>query len=196
MRRFAERRALLKTQNMDIIRATITPMNVNEYDERGVTWLDLSCMSCGCDNGAVISHILDCGAPIARDNADIQNVWSALHMTAYIGLIECTRVLLCRGHVVDVMVRDDNYTPLELALRASEIECARLLMDYGAQLDKVDTNTIIPTWATAFVVGRERARSASIHLMGALRRKQGGREIRYLIPLIGQWVWSMRGCNK
>jgi hypothetical protein len=180
---------LLREGNMDLIRKTVTAQNVNEDDGHGITWLHLACFSNSPDNGSVVTHMLDCGALI---DAGGESWYTALQCAAHSNKINCVRVLLARGCAVDP-VNKYGYTPLNLPTRYNPPTCARMLLDHGVQLSKIRMDVPVPDWAHSFVAGRERARSASILLMGALRRKEGGREIRYLIPLIGQWVWATRG---
>jgi hypothetical protein len=183
-----EAEALLNGRNMDAIRATITADNVNVKDHWGMTWLFTACMASVSDYGDALAHILDCGGLI---DATV-DFWTPLHYAVYNGKISCMRVLLARNAAIDPVSEIGN-TPLFNSIRTSRRECAYLLLDHGAQLSLLPNNGIhVPTWATDFVAGRERARSASIHLMGGLWTKGVHRD---LIPLIGQWVWNARGCK-
>jgi ankyrin repeat protein len=180
--------AALNGLNMTLLWETITPNNVNDTDdEHDNTWLRTACSHNMLDDDAVITYILDCGAHI---NATSKYGFSALHALSLASKINCMRVLLTRGAIVDIMTKE-GITPLVFVLRCKHRACARMLLDHGAQLGKVNTKYAnIPNWVTSFVAGRERARHVGIILMGALKRVGVNRD---LIPLIGQWVWSVRG---
>jgi ankyrin repeat protein len=187
MNHHSERRMLLISQNMELIRATITPDNANEDDEYGWSYMHLACSKNTPDNGAVITHLLDCGVCI--NDIDIHNGWTPLHCAVYDNQINCVRVLLARGADVTYTCLYGR-TPL---YHAHDKKCAYLLLDYKIdQLSMVKNDVIFHAAGTSFVAGRERARSASIILMGALKRKRMNRD---LVPLIAQWVWATRGVD-
>jgi hypothetical protein len=199
MRVHTDRVDLLKTQNLDLIRTIVTKDNVNEYDDCGYTWLEVACSSSTPDDKIVLECMFECYAGAALK----LNIY-AMRWTAASQKLNCLRVLLSRGIAVDIGVGQIGGTPLECTLRAAYqknciymfgimsrlYRCARVLLDHGAKLSNVMDKAVIPNDAFFFVKRRERARRTGVILMGALKRK---RMLRDLIPLIGQWVWSVRG---
>jgi ankyrin repeat protein len=180
---------MFMSKNMDYIRAHITSDIINIPDDEGYYMLYTACgHAMPEDNGKLISFLLDCGAHI---NAcpKVPYDLTALHLTVVNEKYNCMRILLSRGAAVD-SITICKLTPLSYAIRRRNRRAGRLLLDYGARLENVDKSTDVPSWAREFVVGRERARHTGIILMGALKRKRVHRD---LIPLIGQWVWSVRG---
>jgi ankyrin repeat protein len=176
--------SLLEAQNMDLIRAYFTPANVNVPDEPGFTPLRLASSLYVPDNGAVILHLLECGADI---NAASYR-YTPLHYAARAGKMNCMRALLSRGASVDL--GDANHrTPLADTILGGYIDCGCLLLDYGASIANVKDSIQAPAWAYAFVEDRARARQSAVILMRIIRKRVN----RDLIPLIGQWVWASRG---
>jgi ankyrin repeat protein len=174
--------ALLKSRDMARICAYFTVENVNARDWTwDATALHLACSSHVPDIGAVITHLLRCDASLidAQDRDD----WTALHWATAHGKHNCMRVLLARGAAMDAKTITGR-TALDIAIMWSEhIQCIHLLLDYSAPHSESD-------YVYPFLVDRERARQVVTVLMGALWVKGMNRD---LIPLMGQWVWSMRG---
>jgi hypothetical protein len=180
---------ILRSGNMDHIRAFFTPANINNLSDDDNTPLHFACKPDTPDNGAVIAYMIDCGARI-----DSINVYrnTALQRAVCHNKVACARVLLARGADPNTAMRHDSRV-LSDAIAFGSRECVRLLMDYGALPIETRGNIFyLPNWVTSFLEERERVRHASITLMRALKKKLG----RGVTQIIAQWVWSMRGCEE
>jgi hypothetical protein len=180
---FSDSGKLLREQDMDTIRLIITPAT-----NRLVDWLHYACYSSTPDNGAVVAHILDCGVPVNSTRVNNQG-WTVLHYAVNNDKIDCVRVLLSRGADVELQTGFGD-RPLFFSFMNRSMRCARILIDYGAQIITTDRFIYLLPWAFSFSAKRLRVRQTSVVLMGALKMVRMNRD---LIPLIGQWVWATRG---
>jgi hypothetical protein len=189
----AERVALFESNDMNHIRAYFTPANANEPDEAGYTPLRLACHVPGIDNDAAVTHLLDCGASIHASS----NGYTALHYAVWKHKPLCLRVLLDRGANA-AAAGIGGMTPLGSAINVGRTNSslrflAYLFLEHGANIVDLPNYLQIPEWITTFVAGRERARSACIILVGALRKKKLHRNVA---PIVAQWIWATRASNE
>jgi hypothetical protein len=137
---------------------------------------------------------------IAAHPGDIHVVdWrgsTPLH-SAVIGSAEACRVLLDAGSVVD-SIDTNGCTPLYLALLVdSRRVTAELLLDRGAQLNRVkldDRLREIPHWALSFVTCRDACRLACRAILQLQRRHSGaiGANGRDVLHLVAVFIWESR----
>ena len=77
---------------------------------------------------------------VAQANAKGLNDWTALHLAAADGLLGVSQVLITKGDHTDIDARTSmNRTPLHLATLHNHLDVVRLLVDYGADFNAVDS---------------------------------------------------------
>ena len=138
---------------------------------------------------------MELGATLELDSAGKRQ--SPLHWAAYWGKPRLLRALLDLGTPVDILY-ERGRTPLLFALVSKKVECARLLLDAGAQLRLVTENNYctIPQWARDFASAREHARAASLAMLGLLRcgsRVVGRSNGIDVLRVVARCVWGTRG---
>jgi ankyrin repeat-rich membrane spanning protein len=98
--------------------------------------------------------------------------WTPFIWAAYSGHVDVCTVLL--EHKADIeAVDDDGCNALSYALSEKEDDCARLLIENGANISNVKLDEylrVIPSWVHCFIAQRERCRHAAIVLLGSLRK--------------------------
>jgi hypothetical protein len=162
--------------------------SVNAQDGAGFTALHYSC-----------SHgHTECTRQLVLNGANLFITNSVgltpLHMVANSkrDTVECCRILLANGaRDVPSMF---GWTCLRYALCNNRHDIACLLLDYGARLEDVTFDAMLPSipqWARNVVAGRELCRSAAILMMRVVRGGQLGSDVG---RLIGQRIWATRLC--
>lgn len=126
--------------------------------------------------------------------------WTLLHYAAYCGEPEAVAALLKRGTFVDSMTFGHSpSTPLALCVigsrepvpeKSHEAECARLLLNAGAQLQLIDDYRI-PGWAYEYDA-RRKARNVAKILLGIRQCRHTilDTNVRNVIVFIAQYVKS------
>lgn len=108
------------------------------------------------------------------------------------------KMLLEAGADVEHM-DNDGVTSLWWALAEKSTKCVKILIDYGARLDKVRKHCPIPPlkgipkWVTRYVDARECARKAAVLMVGIHKRCSvtQGQDVNVL-RIIGKHIWSTR----
>jgi ankyrin repeat protein len=172
---------VLEIGDLDIVRATFNPTNVNALRAYGdMTVLSYACAECVKDNDAVVTCLVkECGALV---NAEDKDGWTSLHFAAVHRKCKCVRVLLALGAHLNVR----RPTALSLALNWNNEESARVLLDYGFEYHRAG---VVHEWVHLFVSGRTAARSASVAL---IRARPHGLDPN-VTRIVAQWVWATRG---
>jgi ankyrin repeat protein len=100
--------------------------------------------------------------------------YTPLHRAVECGVVDVCSLLLDAGSVVDA-VNKDGYTPLHWALfNNTKRDVAELLLDRGAQLERVKLDNglkAIPEWAVSFVARRNACRSSCVAVLELARRR-------------------------
>lgn len=186
----------LESGDVDAAKRLITPANAQTRDRGwGVLWH--LCQYGPHDDPGLLYHFVKLGATLELDSAGKRT--SPLHRAAYNGKPRLLRALLDLGTPVDILDGFEN-TPLRFSLRDILVECARLLLDAGAQLSLVKENgrvfITIPQQARDFVSAREHVRAASIAMLGLLRcgsRVLGSGNGIDVLRVVARCVWGARG---
>jgi ankyrin repeat protein len=123
-----------------------------------------------------------------------------LHYTAINGYYECTRILLNAGADPNSIDRH-NITPIneaigESAIKVSVVDVIKLLIDYGADVQKAsldNSSKVIPEWVYLFAESRVLCRSVCMVMIGVhkfgLASNVNGRDV---FGLLGKHIWSYR----
>ncbi|KAJ2736937.1 phosphate system positive regulatory protein pho81 [Coemansia sp. BCRC 34962] len=100
-----------------------------------------------CEKGHldIVLMLLDAGAEIV---ANSQGVHPA-HLAARAGYADILRLLLERSQSVDIADKDLGWTPVFYAASEGDLECIRILLDAGCDLDVVDENGHTPAYFAA-----------------------------------------------
>lgn len=105
------------------------------------------------------------------------------------------RLLLNAGTVVDTFCKA-GFTPLYSALYARRVQVAGMLLDCGAQLERVklDDDVRIPAWAKKIVARRQVCRLSCWAVLQLARQRSSviGGNNRDVLRLITQIIWNNR----
>lgn len=88
-----------------------------------------------------------------------------------------------------------NCCALYYAFDYDQVECAKILLDFGAKLENVieDDSVSIPQWAKDFDAGREKTRAATLVVLGASKTSKINNRNRDVMRIIARCIWSTRG---
>lgn len=156
------------------------------------------------DDGATplhVSHSVECTTLLLSaypDGVYVTDEYgnSPLHRFAEHGRVEECLILLKTGCVADITCLH-GFTPLYWAFREHYRNVAEMLIEYGAQLERVklDYNMeSIPDWAISFVACRKACRLSSYAVLELARRGSpviGGNR-RDALWLVARRVWNTR----
>ena len=94
---------------------------------------------------------------------------------------------------------DHNDTPLTLSIKNDNQYCAKMLLDAGAKLYRVDKSIEIPFWLQIMSTKRSNALASVWALLKVMRKRFkiegqhiGNRLPRDLSVLISKYLWSTR----
>ncbi|KAJ2068458.1 phosphate system positive regulatory protein pho81 [Coemansia sp. S155-1] len=108
---------------------------------------DQPALQLACEKGHqdIVLMLLDAGAEIV---ANSQGVHPA-HVAARAGYADILRLLLAHSQSVDIADKDLGWTPVFYAASEGDLECIRILLDAGCDLDVVDENGHTPAYFAA-----------------------------------------------
>jgi len=85
------------------------------------------------DHKAVLQVLVEKGANVNAVNSDDNNN-TTLHYAACWGAVECTKLLIANGALIDARASDQS-TPLSFAAEKGHLSIAKLLIDAGANIE-------------------------------------------------------------
>lgn len=194
---------LYEPQDHGGVRSIITQDNVRECDSNGCGVVWHMCRSPFFpDDAKTLTYFIKLGASyfINVQDAACRVIVEPIHLAARTGKKNMLRVLLDLGIPVDTPSFCVRNTPLFYAVNSDRgRDCARLLLDAGANLDLVHNNIKIPTWVGKFVANRYSARNASIAILYLHSDAKATKSLcgngRDMLRMIARCVWSTRGHN-
>jgi hypothetical protein len=170
----------LSTKQYDVAKRMVTPANAKT---RGV--ISYVCAHLTEDDPELLQYFIQMGATLEFDNV--------LHLAAANNKPRILRALLDAGLDADKLNCSEE-TALNLSLFYENYQCARILIDAGADVSMVNPDLYFKKiWANEFNLARYRARAASVAVLCVPHASRTVRARRDVFRIIARCVWSTRG---
>jgi ankyrin repeat protein len=190
-------RRAIETGDLPLLKTLVNKNNVNILHKSGLSLLHYAVSNNQID---CLKFLIGIGANVNILNRD----WLIpLNNAVHYGYVECIKLLLVAGAYPDtpdyrICEGSRKMTPLTNSIGRDDVEVIKILIDYGASINKINRTYVkeIPKWIYEYIENRLKYRRATLALIALHKRKQDClwfvKQDKHVIKMIGKHIWSMR----